>query len=185
MPPHCDTMDGPVVVAAKQALEAGDVKLVLPWVPKSDEEELRRVFEHVRAVRKLNADAAQLADRFFFETLVRLHRASEGEPYTGLKPAGLDLGPVIPAVDKALESSSPDAVTKLVLDAVRAGLKQRFDEAMERKRHAGESVEAGRAYVHAYVEFMHYALGVFQAAQGAAAAHGEETAHEAAPAHEH
>ena len=29
---HCDGMDGPVVTAAKQALETGDVNLVLIWV---------------------------------------------------------------------------------------------------------------------------------------------------------
>lgn len=32
MPPHCDSLDGPVVTAARQALEAGDVDIVLPFV---------------------------------------------------------------------------------------------------------------------------------------------------------
>jgi hypothetical protein len=29
MPPHCDTLDGPVVKAAKRALEAQNVNLIL------------------------------------------------------------------------------------------------------------------------------------------------------------
>ena len=32
---HCDGMDGPVVTAAEQALETGDVNLVLIWVSKN------------------------------------------------------------------------------------------------------------------------------------------------------
>jgi Family of unknown function (DUF6448) len=85
---HCDTLDGPVIGLARKALEAGNVNLVLPWVRAEDERELRRAFEHALAVRKLGAEACELADTHFFETLVRIHRASEGAPYTGLKPAG-------------------------------------------------------------------------------------------------
>jgi hypothetical protein len=44
---------------------------------------------------------------YFFETRVCVHREGEGAAYTGLKPAGLDLGPDIPAADKALESGNP------------------------------------------------------------------------------
>lgn len=29
---HCDTLDGPVVNLARQALAKGDVKIILPWV---------------------------------------------------------------------------------------------------------------------------------------------------------
>jgi hypothetical protein len=35
MAPHCDAMDGPVVTAARAALEAHDVGLVLPFVHDS------------------------------------------------------------------------------------------------------------------------------------------------------
>jgi hypothetical protein len=45
----------------------------------------------------------EVADRHFFETVVRLHRAGEGAPYTGLKPAGLDVGPVIPVAEHGLQ----------------------------------------------------------------------------------
>ena len=32
---HCDGLDGPVVQAAQQALETGNVNLVLVWVQRS------------------------------------------------------------------------------------------------------------------------------------------------------
>lgn len=93
---HCDGMDGPVVIAAQKALAKQDVNLVLIWVQKEDEQELRDVFDQTLRIRELSAEARELADRYFFETLVRIHRAGEGAPYTGLKPAGRDLGPAIP-----------------------------------------------------------------------------------------
>lgn len=107
---HCDGLDGPVVTLARKALDTGNVNLVLPWVPKDGEPEIRRAFDHTLSVRKLGPEAKGLADTFFFETLVRVHRASEGAPYTGLKPTGHDLGPAIPAADKALDSGSTEAV---------------------------------------------------------------------------
>jgi hypothetical protein len=94
---HCDGLDGPVVQLAIKALDSGNVNYVLPWVQENDEPEIRRAFEHAVSVRKLSPDAKALADRHFFETLVRIHRAGEGAPFTGLKPAGRDLGPAIPA----------------------------------------------------------------------------------------
>ena len=88
---HCDGLDGPVVKVAQKALETGNVNLVLIWVQKKDEGEVKKAFQKTLAVRKLNPQAKELADMYFFETLVRIHRAGEGEPYTGLKPAGRDL----------------------------------------------------------------------------------------------
>lgn len=111
---HCDGMDGPVVKAAQKALETGNVNLVLIWVQKADEVEIRKAFDQTMTVRKLSPEAKALADRYFFETLVRLHRAGEGAPYTGLKPAGRDLGPAIPAADKALADRTAEPLVKLV-----------------------------------------------------------------------
>ena len=116
---HCDGMDGPVVKAAQRALEIGNVNLVLIWVQKQDELEVRRAFERTLAVRTLSPEAKELADRYFFETLVRLHRAGEGAPYTGLKPAGRDLGPAIPAADRALEEGSIEPLVTLLTSSVK------------------------------------------------------------------
>lgn len=154
---HCDTMDGPVVTAARGALESGSVERVLIWVRPQDDGEIRRAFEHTLAVRKLGGEARQLADHFFFETLVRVHRAGEGEPYTGLKPAGIDHGPVIPAADRALAAGSVDQLESVLMHAVRDGLRARFDRAMAAKTYAPGDVQAGREFVAAYVPLLHYA----------------------------
>src|SRR5690606_6191987 len=101
---HCDSMDGPVVVAAQQALETGELEPMLIWVRAEDEAEVRSAFDRVRRVRRQGGEAAALADRYFFETVVRLHREGEGASYTGLKPAGTDYGRAVPAGDAALAS---------------------------------------------------------------------------------
>ena len=173
---HCDGLDGPVVTLAKKALDTGDINLVLPWVPKESEPEIRRAFDHTLSVRKLGPEARDLADTFFFETLVRVHRASEGAPYTGLKPAGLDLGPAIPAADKALDSGSIEAVEKLIMDAIRARLREHFDAAMGQKKFAKNDVAAGRRYVEAYVSYVHYVEGLWETATKSAKGHYPEPA---------
>lgn len=173
---HCDSLDGPVVTLARKALASGNVNLVLPWVPSAAEPEIRRAFAHTLAVRKLGPQAQDLADNYFFETLVRVHRASEGAPYTGLKPAGVELGPAIPAADKALESGSPDAVESLLGAAIHKGLRAHFDAARTRRAFAPDDVAAGRAYVQAYVPYIHYVEGLWEAATQPAAGHYPEPA---------
>jgi hypothetical protein len=171
---HCDGMDGPVVKAAQRALESGNVNLVLIWVQKPDEVEIRKAFDQSMAVRKLGPEARALADRYFFETLVRLHRAGEGAPYTGLKPAGRDLGPAIPAADKALEAGSVEALLKLLSDLVQAGVSEHFKHAVAKSNFDKNDVESGREYVNAYVQFVHYVERIYQAAKNPAHGHYPE-----------
>ena len=171
---HCDTLDGPVVSLARQALDSGNVNLVLPWVPQESESEIREAFRHARSVRTLAGEAKDLADTYFFETLVRVHRASEGAPYTGLKPAGTDVGPAVPAADKALQTGSADAVETLLTDAIHAGLRAHFQEAASRKDFRPDDVAAGRRYVQAYVPYVHYVEGLWEAATKPARGHYPE-----------
>jgi len=159
---HCDTMDGPVVKAAQRALAARNVNLVLIWVQKKDEPEIKQRFKQVLAVRRLNRDARELADNYFFETLVRLHRAGEGEPYTGIEPAGTDLGPVIPLADKALRSGLVDQLLKLFPASAHSEIQMRFRDLMTKKGFNENDVAAGREYVKAYVTFMHHVEHLYE-----------------------
>ncbi len=121
---HCDTMDGPVVKTAQAALGTGDVTAVLKWVKPEHETEIHETFKKTLAVRKLSPEAKDLADTYFFETLVRLHRQGEGAPYTGLKPAG-QVEPVIAASDKALETGSIEGLTEEMVKLVSDGIHRR------------------------------------------------------------
>lgn len=163
MPPHCDSLDGPVVKAAMRALEASDVDLVLPFVYKAGEGEVRKAFEQVIQIRRSDGVLTrEVADRYFFETVVRVHRAGEGAPYTGLKPAGLSEGPVIPLAERALETGAVDELLETLCSAVRSEVRQRFDRAMHLQGGSGASVDAAREYVEAMLGFEVYSHKLYQ-----------------------
>ncbi len=172
---HCDTLDGPVVMAAKKALEKGEVTPVLKWVKKENEEEIRALFKKTLAVRSKGPEAKELADMYFFETLVRFHRAGEGAPYTGLKSEPVE--PIIAAADKALDQGSVDHLVKHISDAVAKGIRQRFVNTLEKKKHAEGGLTAGREFVEAYVEFTHYVERLHLDVAGQPMHSGESAAH--------
>lgn len=171
MPPHCDSLDGPVVTAARRALEADDVDLVLPYVPEEGEDEVRDVFDRVCLARGAGGAARDVADHLFFETVVRLHRAGEGAPYTGLTPSGLDVGPVIPLAEEAVGTGSADAVAEYLHGVLDAELEQRLDEVIALAAARHRSVADARAHVGAELGFEVYCHHVLRALQ--APAHGD------------
>ena len=172
---HCDTLDGPVVAAARKALDTGNVNLVLIWVQKKDDAEIRKHFEKTVAVRKAGGPAKELADMYFFETLVRIHRAGEGAGYTGLKPAG-KIEPPIAAADKSLESGKLQEVAQLIMKRMEQGLHRNFEAMMKKKKYSPNDVAAGRAFASAYVEYTHYVERLYDAAETLAPEHVEKKA---------
>lgn len=165
---HCDALDGPVVTDARAALKAGRVDRVLKWISAEQEAEVRAAFAKTLRVRALGDHARELADHYFFETLVRLHRATEGAPYTGLRAAGSAVEPGVDVADKALRSGSSDALLRAMSRNLKKALKRRFDRAIRLRRVAERSPADGRRYVAAYVEYIHYVRRVHLTVAGAA-----------------
>lgn len=153
---HCDSLDGPVVQAAREALAAGEVEGVLVWVRPEDEAEIRAAFARTLEVRRPGGEARELADLWFFETLVRVHRAGEGAPYTGLKPAGWEPPAGIAAADRALEAGSIDAVVDATVVELAGALRERYQRVLELRDYDPTDVDAGRRYVHACVQYIHF-----------------------------
>ena len=176
MPPHCDSLDGPVVSAARAAIGASDVDLILPFVPAEAEAEVRDAFDRTLKARTLGPEAEEVADRWFFETVVRVHRAGEGAAFTGLKPAGLDVGPVIPAAERALESGSAEELIDVLCGHLRDQATHRHHHAMALKPQAGETVERTRAYVEAMLGLQVWAHSVYR--QLMADPHGHGARHD-------
>lgn len=175
---HCDTMDGPVVAAATAALRTGNIKPVLIWIKPEYENEVRSAFSKASSVRTQGEAAKELADTYFLETVVRLHRMGEGEPYTGIKPAGTPLHPAVAAAEKALATGSANQLGTELNEKLSAAVAEKFARVVEARRHQQESVEAGRAYVAAYVDFMHFVEQVYDRSSGthaqAGGGHAEE-----------
>jgi len=158
---HCDTAVGPVITEAKAALEKGDVTPILKWVKKEDEAEIRAAFARTIAVRAKGSDAKELADQYFLETLVRLHRAGEGEPFTGIRNEPVE--PIVAMADKSLTDGSADELIKQISAHVAGAIEERFRTALEAKKNKASSVAAGREYVEAYVVYMHFVEGIHTA----------------------
>jgi hypothetical protein len=152
-------MSGPVAVAAGKALESGDIKFVQIWVGQSQEEELKERFRECLSVRKMGGQAKELADKYFIETVIRLHRQAEGMPFTGVKPAQ-PLPPDVAAAEKALKTGDIKIVTDMLNGEIEAGVQKWFDQAVQAKKHKDESIGAGREWVDAYVKFVVYVHGL-------------------------
>ncbi len=131
------------------------------------EEELRQSFAKAVQLREQSDEARELADRYFFETVVRIHRAGEGEPFTGLKPAGLDPGPATPAAERAIETGSPDELVRVLCDVVEERARRQLRAVMELKQHANGDVEANRKYVSAMLGLQVWAHKLYQCAESA------------------
>lgn len=172
---HCDTMDGPIIKSAQQALDTSNVDLVLMWIQKKDEPELKQAFQKALEVRKLNPAAKELADKYFLETFVRLHRAGEGAPFTGIKPAGTEIEPAVLRADKALETGSPDDLLKFMSETVISGIREHYERTVSLKKHADHNVDAGREFAAAYVTYVHYVEKLYDDAKKKSAIHSHDS----------
>lgn len=171
---HCDTMDGPVVKDAKKAIETNNVNYVLKWVRAEDEKEIKEAFNLAIKVRPLSVEAQLLADKYFFETLVRIHRAGEGMAFSGVKPSGTPVDEKILAADKSIETGNLAALEKMVPESQHPELQRRFDRVEALKNFDVNNVKAGREYIEAYVQFFHFAEGE---TEDHANEHGEHAGH--------
>ena len=167
---HCDAMDGPVITQAQTALSSGDITPLLKWVPASDEASLTSAFDKTLEVRQLGDDAQELADQQFFATLVEIHRAYEGAPFTGIKPAG-EIDPAVQAADTALEDGEIDAFLARVVDKFEQQARSAFEATLAARQQANESPDKGREFVEHYVHYVHYLEDVHNVIAGNSGSH--------------
>jgi hypothetical protein len=177
---HCDGADGPVAGAALRALETRNVNIALPYAPAEAEAEITRAHAQALLVRGQGAEAKALADRWFMETVVRLHRLGENAPYTGLKTAGADYGPAIPAAERALSAGDASPLVDLLMREARRQIEERLEHARAHRRAPSDprnaaEVAAARERIGEEFAFIGYVEGLHQALRGgvhAAAAEG-------------
>ena len=168
---HCDSMEGPVVKASIKALETGNINYILIWVRSEDEKDINKMFDKVNKVRALGPEAKELADMYFFETVVRVHRMGEGVGYTGLKPAGFKPEEGIEAADIAIEKNSVESILSHLDEKYHSKVNELFNDLQSKKNYDLNNVKAGREYVESYVIFIHYIEGLFNGEENKSEAH--------------
>lgn len=156
---HCDTMDGPTVADGEKAMDTNNVNYVLKWVTPENEKEISQIFDLIMKVKELSPEAKELSEKYFLENLVRIHRAGEGESFTGLKPSGTSIDEKVLAADKSIEVGDLSFIENLMEEDKIPELKERFEKAMALKNFDVNDVEAGREYIEAYVGFFKFAEG--------------------------
>jgi hypothetical protein len=156
---HCDTMEGPLIRDAQKAIHQNNVNIVLKWVPAADEKEIRDAFKQMMKMRGINSEEKVMAEKHFFDTLVRIHRAGEGMPFTGVKPAGTPVDEKIKAADKSIEVGNLSPLKGKIAKDEMPELNKRFAKVMSLKNFDVNNVKAGREYIEAYVQFFKFAEG--------------------------
>lgn len=156
---HCDTMDGPLISDARKALGQNNVNYVLKWVSAANESEIREAFNLVMKVKGLSPEAKELSEKYFFDTVVRIHRAGEGVPFTGVKPTGTPIDDKVLAADKSIEIGNLSPLAGKVSKEDIPELTRRFDKVMSLKNFDVNNVKEGREYIEAYVQFFKFAEG--------------------------
>lgn len=156
---HCDTMDGPAVKDAIRAMDTGNVNYALKWVQPKYEAEVSRAFRMSMKVKDINADTKNLAEQYFFEILLRDHRAGEGVAFDGVKPHGWPVDERVKAADQSIALGNLEPLKGLVESDKWPELQRRFQKVMSLKDFDVNHVEEGREYIEAYVQFFKFAEG--------------------------
>jgi hypothetical protein len=151
---HCDSYDGPVIKDAYKALETNNVSLVMKWISKEQESEIISLFNKTYKLRSGDKEIYQIVEKHFLETLVRLHRETEGAPYTGLKPAGTTKKIVVLS-DMAIDSKSADDLVGKLNGHIEKVVREKFNKVIALYNEKDKSTENGRKYVKAYVDYTH------------------------------
>lgn len=158
---HCDRKNGPVAVAAREALQTENFEKIVIWVGQEQEEELKKKFEQSLQVYRKGGEAKELAEEFFMESAVRLHREAEGLPFTGLKEAQPNPED-IEAAEQALDTGKIDMVVSLLSEKMEEKVTHWFTEARAAEKKKDNSIEAGREWVDTYVKYITYIHGLYQ-----------------------
>jgi hypothetical protein len=156
---HCDTMDGPLIADARKAMAQNNVNYALKWVSASNEAEISDAFNLAMKVKGLSPEAKELSEKYFFDTLVRIHRAGEGVPFTGVKPSGTPIDEKVLAADKSIETGNLAPLKGMISKDDMPELTERFEKVMSLKNFDVNNVKAGREYIEAYVQFFKFAEG--------------------------
>lgn len=167
---HCDSYDGLVIKDAKKALETNNVNLVLKWITAEQENEIIPLFNKTYSLKSGDKEIYAIVEKHFFETLVRLHRETEGAPYTCLKPAGTTKQ-IILMTDKALEDENIDDFLLKLNNHINKIVREKYHKVAEQKKVKDVSVEQGREFVSAYVDYTHTVEAIHDIIEHGGASH--------------
>ena len=169
---HCDSYDGPVVKDALQALETNNVALVYKWISTEQEAEISALFTKTYNLKKGDKEIYSLVEKHFLETLIRLHRQTEGFGFDGIKAAGTTK-PIVQLSDKAIETGNVENLINQLNGHIAKVVEDKYNAVKELEKVKNESPEKGRDYVKAYVMYTHSLEAIHDIVEKVASGHAE------------
>ena len=169
---HCDSYDGPVVKDALQALETNNVGLVYKWISTEQEAEISALFTKTYNLKKGDKEIYSLVEKHFLETLIRLHRQTEGFGFDGIKAAGTTK-PIVQLSDKAIETGNVENLINQLNGHIAKVVEDKYNAVKELEKVKNESPEKGRDYVKAYVMYTHSLEAIHDIVEKVASGHAE------------
>jgi hypothetical protein len=118
------------------------------------EQEIVYLFNKTNSLKSGDKEVYDIVKKHFFETLVRLHRETEGAPYTGLKPAG-QTKKIIQLSDQTIVDNNIDDLLIKLNKHIEKVIREKYKKVAVLSRTKNISIENGREYVSAYVDYTH------------------------------
>lgn len=156
MQKYPDVIQGPVVKAAKMALETGNVNYILIWLPEESENTLKNLLEKTCCKRSSRMNMQNQAYDWYFATVNRFFSTSRSYDYLKTQFGGLAEKPLVLKVDTAIESGNFEEIRDIIPITHEADAKQRFLHVMNMRNYPVNDIAAGRAYVSAFFDFNRY-----------------------------
>ena len=169
---HCDSYEGPVVKDALHALETNNVALVYKWISTEQETEISALFTKTYNLKKGDKEIYSLVEKHFLETLIRLHRQTEGFGFDGIKAAGTTK-PIVQLSDKAIETGNVENLINQLNGHIAKVVEDKYNAVKELEKVKNESPEKGRDYVKAYVMYTHSLEAIHDIVEQVASGHAE------------
>lgn len=154
--------EGPVMHAAKMAIETGNPKYIQVWIPEESENTLKNLLEKVCCERTLQNDPNNPAAAWYFSTVRRLHAAHYGPQNLDISLKTPEEKRIILIAEKACEGGNFDEITTVVRNASWGEMRQCFHDLMKLRNYDVEDTAAGRAFVWAFAAFVARATGSVQ-----------------------
>jgi hypothetical protein len=146
--------NGPVMRAAKMALETGNADHILIWVPEESENTLKNLLEKTCCERTTQRKARNHSIEWYLQTINRLH----SEYY---RPHDLNISTKTPEerktillVERACETGNFDEIATVMQITSDEEIRQRFNDVLNKSNYDMDNIAAGRAYVSAFTDFI-------------------------------
>jgi hypothetical protein len=146
--------DGPVISAAKRALETGNAHYILIWIPEESENTVKNLLEKAYCERYTQKNAYNHIVDWYFETINHLHSVHYGPYNLTISTKAPEEKTIIFLVERTCESGNFEEITTVIQDTPSGEMRQRFNDVMKKRNYGVENIAAGRVYVSAFTDFI-------------------------------